>query len=101
MTAHLLAQQGTLLPSSIVVLARDYAGRRLGVVVEPHDGTADGIRAAAGRAQAFADLALDASHVQSLIAATDETGTLRWIVSPNLVHVAMAGTTEARDIYGR
>ena len=69
------------------VVIREACGRDgivLGHLVASHDGTPEGIVAAARRAtqRMFAAFA-DASNVSSRIIATDATGRPRWSVSPN------------------
>jgi len=80
---------------------RDRNGNKLGLIVEPHDTTEDGIIAAAKRAtdQMYAQYP-EASNIESRIGATDATGRPRWSISPNFQHMAEIGTDEASHIWG-
>src|SRR5207302_7848981 len=75
---------------------RDRNGNKLGLIVEPHDTTEDGIIAAAKRAtdRMYAQYP-EASNIESRIGATDATGRPRWSISPNFQHMAEIGTDEA------
>jgi len=80
---------------------RDRDGRRLGRITASHDGTTDGVIAAARAAtdRMYAEYST-ASNIESRICATDEGGKPRWAVSPNFLHLAEAGTDEASYIWG-
>jgi hypothetical protein len=79
---------------------RDRSGNRLATLVEPHDGTENGVIAAAQRAtdRMYAEYP-EASNIQSLICATDAAGALKWSISPNFRHLAEVGTDDACDIW--
>jgi hypothetical protein len=79
---------------------RDRSGNRLATLVEPHDGTENGVIAAAQRAtdRMYAEYP-EASNIQSLICATDAAGALKWSISPNFRHLAEVGTEDARLIW--
>lgn len=80
---------------------RDRNGNKLGLIVEPHDTTENGIIAAAKRAtdRMYAEYP-EASNIESRIGATDATGRPRWSISPNFQHMAEIGTDEASYIWG-
>jgi hypothetical protein len=80
---------------------RDRDGCKLGRLIEPHDGTEGGVIAAAQRIsdKMFTEYS-DASNIESRICATDASGKLRWVVSPNFEHLAEVGTDEADYIWG-
>jgi hypothetical protein len=80
---------------------RDRDGRRLGRIIEPHNGTEIGVITAAQAAtdRMYAEFSA-ASNVQSRICATDSTGSPRWAVSPNFLDLAEVGTEEALYIWG-
>ena len=71
-------------PNVVIREACDRDGVALGHLVASHDGTPEGIVAAARRAtQRMFNTFADASNVNSRIIATDATGRPRWSVSPN------------------
>jgi hypothetical protein len=71
-------------PNVVIREACDRDGVVLGHLVASHDGTPDGIVAAARRAtQSMFSAFADASNVSSRIIATDASGRPRWSVSPN------------------
>ncbi len=77
-------RNGAGAPNVVIREACDRDGVVLGHLVASHDGTAEGIVAAARRATArMFDAFADASNVNSRIIATDATGRPRWSVSPN------------------
>ena len=78
----------------------DYDGIALGVVVELHDGTPEGIIQAARRAteRMFAEHSA-ASNIQSRMLASDSDGLPRWSISPNFQQLAEIDTEEARYIW--
>lgn len=62
----------------------DRYGNVLDYVVEGHDGSPEGMIAAAQRvSKQMFDLYEDASNIASQIVATDEHGRPRWSISPN------------------
>ena len=79
----------------------DSSGVCIGIVIQPHDGTEAGLITAARRAtrRMYLEYA-EPSNVESRIAATDDTGKLRWCISPNFQHLAEIGTDEASYIWG-
>jgi hypothetical protein len=92
------------MPKLINVVVRDVRDRdgfKFGKMTEPHDGSEDGIVAAARAVteRMFAEFP-DASNVESRICATDSDGKLRWAISPNFAHIAEVGTEEASYIWG-
>jgi len=71
-------------PNVVIREACDRDGIVLGHLVASHDGTPEGIVAAARRATArMFDAFAEASNVNSRIIATDASGIARWSVSPN------------------
>ena len=89
------------LTNVVVRDVRDRDGQKLGRIIEPHNGTVDGMVAAARAAsdRMFAEYS-DASNVGSRICATDASGNLKWAISPNFLHIAEVGTKEASYIWG-
>lgn len=78
----------------------DCDGNALGVVVELHDGTPEGIIHAARRAteRMFAQYPV-ASNIQSRILASDSDGLPRLCISPDFQQLAEIETDEARYIW--
>ncbi|MCC6906689.1 MAG: hypothetical protein IT430_01995 [Phycisphaerales bacterium] len=77
-------RRGTTAPNVVIREACDRDGIVLGHLVASHDGTNEGIVAAARRAtQRMFDAFADVSNVSSRIIATDASGRPRWSVSPN------------------
>ena len=77
-------RNGAGAPNVVIREACDRDGIVLGHLVASHDGTPEGIVAAARRATArMFDAFADASNVNSRIIATDTSGIARWSVSPN------------------
>ena len=71
-------------PNTVVRQACDRCGRVLGHFASAHDGTPEGMVAAARRVSDEMFLAFDeVSNINSAILATDETGAPRWTISPN------------------
>jgi hypothetical protein len=89
------------LANVVVRDVRDRDGVKLGRVVEPYEGTEDGVIAAARAAtnRMYAEYS-DASNIESRICATDASGKPKWAVSPNFLHLAEIGTDEAPYIWG-
>jgi hypothetical protein len=78
----------------------DRNGSRLGLVIEPHNGTPDGVIAAARTAtQRMSTDFPDASNIQSRMGATDAHGAPKWSISPNFQHLAEIETDEADYIW--
>lgn len=71
-------------PNTVVRQACDRCGRVLGHFASAHDGTPEGMVAAAKRVSDEMFLAFDeVSNINSAILATDERGEPRWTISPN------------------
>ena len=89
------------LANVVVRDVRDRDGVKLGRIVEPHDGTEAGIMSVAQKLseRMFAEYS-DACNVESRICATGADGKVKWAVSPNFLHLAVAGTEEASYIWG-
>jgi len=78
-------RHGAGAPNVVIREACDRDGVVLGHLVASHDGTPEGLVAAARRATArMFDAFADACNVNSRIIATDGSGRPRWSVSPNL-----------------
>jgi hypothetical protein len=79
----------------------DSEGQRLDVLHAPYDGS---VKDAMQIAEHITDLMHSyhqyASDIQSRILATDEYGRGKWAISPNVRHIAEAGTPEAAYISG-
>jgi hypothetical protein len=87
--------------SNVVVRdVRDREGRKLGRIIQPHNGTESGVITAAQTVtdRMYAEFSA-ASDIQSRICATDSSGNAKWAVSPNFLHLAEVGTDEARYIW--
>jgi len=81
---HTARRTGAGAPNVVIREACDRDGIVLGHLVASHDGTPEGIVAAARRAtQRMFDAFADVSNVNSRIIATDASGRPRWSVSPN------------------
>ncbi|MCL4198841.1 MAG: hypothetical protein KJZ69_15245 [Phycisphaerales bacterium] len=77
-------RNGAGAPNVVIREACDRDGVVLGHLVASHDGTPEGIVAAARRATArMFDAFADACNLNSRIIATDGSGRPRWSVSPN------------------
>ncbi len=71
-------------PNTVVRQACDRRGRVLGHFGSAHDGTPEGMVAAAKRVSDEMFLASgEVSNINSAILATDQTGAPRWTISPN------------------
>ena len=91
----------TTRPNVVIRDVRGFDGKKLGDIIEPHDGTIAGIRAAANRTHVRLQNEFHkASNSASRIGATDETGRPAWAVSPNGINVEPVGTLEAESIFG-
>lgn len=88
-------------PNTVFMDVRARDGWRIAVLTAPHDGTRAGIVAAADRLQqrALARFS-DHTHAGSRLFATDATGALGWVISPNLAHVSRYDSPEARETLG-
>ncbi|MCL4743754.1 MAG: hypothetical protein KJZ54_16275 [Phycisphaerales bacterium] len=81
---RITSRRGATAPNVVIREACDRDGIVLGHLVASHDGTPEGIVAAARRATArMFDAFADACNVNSRIIATDASGRPRWSVSPN------------------
>ncbi|MCL4196214.1 MAG: hypothetical protein KJZ69_01865 [Phycisphaerales bacterium] len=84
-STRITRRRGATAPNIVIREACDRDGIVLGHLVASHDGTPEGIVAAARRATArMFDAFVDACNVNSRIIATDASGRPRWGVSPNL-----------------
>lgn len=83
-STRITRRRGATAPNVVIRKACDRDGIVLGHLVASHDGTPEGIVAAARRAtQRMFDAFADVSNVSSRIIATDASGRPRWTVSPN------------------
>lgn len=91
-------------PNSAFIKVVNYDGNTTGFVVFPHDGTIEGIKKASKAADVYANQNFawkdEFYNAESQRGATDETGKLKWVVSPNAAHVAESTTPEAAYILG-
>lgn len=103
MSGHLINHTDTRSDRRSVVVrdVRDRSGARLCILVARHDGTVSGITTAARQVtdRMYADCP-DASNIESLIVATDDTGKPKWAISPNFSHLGEIGTDDAAYIWG-
>lgn len=91
-----------LKPNMVYGDARDQAGRSIGFVTHPHDGTPDGMRASHAnlKSQMNEYDPEDWSNIQTRWGATDESGQPAFVISPNGKHIATAKSPAARYILG-
>lgn len=91
-------------PNSSFIEVVDYDGNLTARVALPHNGTPEGAVESAKRVQAHANRNFawksEFYNTNSRLGATDANGKLKWVISPNMAHVAEAGTKEARYILG-
>lgn len=89
------------LPSNhVVIRVRDHDGEVIDIISQPHDGLPENIMNRMSNLQSQLYWMNDVSNLNSQNFATDENGQLRWIISPNCLHMAEVGTKEARYILG-
>lgn len=72
----------------------------IGFKYHDYNGTLEDMADVAGKLQAEGSFLNDASQIQSQSCATDENGNLKYIISPNCLHIAERGTQEADYILG-
>ena len=72
-------------PDSVVMLLRDDSGQEIGRIAAPHDGTKEGMRAAAESLteRAHREFGTEWSNMLSVTGATDATGEPTHVISPN------------------
>ena len=88
-------------PSTVYGRLVDLQGRDLTVLTATYDGTAAGAREATRRLQHQADReGWPWSMSGTSWIATDDAGRAAWAISPNLQHVAAAGTDDAAYLLG-
>jgi len=88
------------LRSVVIIEARNYDGRRLGLPLVYHDGTMESMVKKAMWLSSALSMCYDrVSHVNSRILGIDATGKC-YAISPNGCHVAEVGTKEAAYIGG-
>lgn len=94
-------QKSKKLPSNhVVIRIRDYDGKVIDIISQPHNGTPGDIIKQMGNLQSKTCWMENASGINSQNFATDEGGQLKWIVAPNCLSMAEIGTKEARYILG-
>lgn len=90
-------------PNSSFIKVVDYDGRTRGFVVFKHDGTPEGIRKAHKLADAYVNQNFawkdEFYNTDSQRGATDETGQLKWVISPN-GKMSEVGTPDAAYALG-
>ena len=87
--------------NKVIIVIKDFDGNKVSVMSMKYDGSAEGAVKVAAILQAEAFLKYQrASNMESTIGTTDENGDPKWIISPNLRHVAEVKTKEARNIAG-
>lgn len=98
---YLLFNYRPKLKNVVIRDVRDRDGRRLGTIIQPHNGTEPSVITAAQAAtdRMYAEFSM-ASNIQSRICATDSTGDPTWAISPNFLHMAEIGTNESVCIWG-
>ena len=84
----------------VVIRVRDYNGRVINIISQPHNGTPEDIIRQMGNLQSQTYWMDNASGINSQNFATDENGQLKWVVAPNCLSMAEVGTKEARYILG-
>lgn len=99
-----LTPKGKVPPNSAIIEVVDYNGRMHAKVVLPHDGTPEGAIEAAKKLRAYADQNFEWKtelyHTNTRYGATDASGNLKWVISPNAANIAEVGTPQARYILG-
>jgi len=89
------------LPSNhVVIRIRDYNGKLIDTISQPHNGTPEDIIKQMANLQSQTYWMDNASGINSQNFATDENGQLKWVVAPNCLSMAEVGTKEARYILG-
>lgn len=84
----------------VVIRVRNYNGKVIDIISQPHDGTPDDIIKQMGNLQSKTYWMENASGINSQNFATDENGQLKWVIAPNCLSMAEIGTKEARYILG-
>lgn len=102
--AQVLAPKAKIPPNVAFVKVVNYDGVTQGYVTVPYDGTPEGAVAALAKAQQHASDNFawkdEYYNTESQNGATDESGKLKWVISPNRLHLAEPTTSEARYILG-
>lgn len=94
-------QKSKKLPSNhVVIRCRDFDGKVIDIISQPHDGTPNDIIKQMGNLQSKTYWMDNVSGINSQNFATDENGQLKWVVAPNCLSMAEVGTKEARYILG-
>lgn len=86
--------------SSVIRELRDFDGKFITVICKPHNGDFEDMLESTKDIEKEMHYIYEASHVNSRILATDESGKPKWAISPNLLHIAEIGTDEAQYIWG-
>lgn len=90
----------TLPKNHVVIRCRDYDGKVIDIISQPHDGTPDDIIRQMQNLQSKTYWMDSVSGINSQNFATDERGFLKWVVAPNCLSMAEVDTKEARYILG-
>jgi len=89
------------LPSNhVIIRVRDYDGKVINIISQPHDGTPENIIRQMENLQSQTYWMENASGINSQNFATDKSGQLKWVIAPNCLSMAEVGTKEARYILG-
>ena len=89
------------LPSNhVIIRVRDYNGKVINIISQPHDGTPENMMERMQNLQSKTYWMENASGINSQNFATDESGQLKWVIAPNCLSMAEVGTREARYILG-
>ncbi|MBA7700344.1 hypothetical protein ES703_109055 [subsurface metagenome] len=84
----------------VIILVRDYNGKVIDIISQPHDGTSENIIKQMANLQSQTHWMDNVSGINSQNFATDENGQLKWVIAPNCLSMAEIGTKEARYILG-
>lgn len=87
-------------PNNVFVDTRDRDTNRIGVYCMEHDGSEEDIVNTARKLMGELGNYVDYSGIQSRLLASDKHGNPAYAISPNFLHIAEIGTSEARYIYG-
>lgn len=86
--------------SSVIREACDFDGKQITIIAKPYKDTLEDMLKSAKSIEKEMYYIYEASHVNSRIFATDESGKPKWAISPNLKHIAEIGTDESLYIWG-
>jgi len=90
-----------VLKNFVIREIRDFEGNILGYAKYQHNGQVAGIMESAQKLTSILEQELGGwSNINSRIFATDESGKIKWAISPNFKHLAEIETDEAQNIWG-